>query len=134
MEDQPTVLVVEDDKQLLNAITIKLSKEGISGIGVLTGEQGLKYLQESGPKLPNAIWLDYYLKDMNGLEFMQKIQTQPAWTEIPVIVVSNSASEDKVHSMLTIGAKKYILKAQSRLEDIIDQIKDLIAQSPVPSS
>jgi CheY-like chemotaxis protein len=76
--------------------------------------------------MPGAIWLDYYLKDMNGLAFMQELKQNPKWADIPVLVVSNSASPDKVSNMLGLGAKKYILKAEYRLDEIIGMIRDFI--------
>ena len=77
-------------------------------------------------KLPDAIWLDYYLKDMNGLAFMQQLKENPKWASIPVLVVSNSASPEKVTNMLALGAKKYILKAEYRLDEIIAMIRQFI--------
>lgn len=63
---------------------------------------------------------------MNGLAFMQELKQNPAWTNIPVLVVSNSASPDKVSNMLALGARKYILKADYRLDEIIAMIRDFI--------
>ena len=91
------------------------------------GRQALDYLQ-SLPKLPDAIWLDYYLKDMNGLDFMHEVSKNPLWQKIPVIVVSNSAGDEKIHSMLALGIKKYLLKAQYRLDEIITMMKQFIAE------
>ncbi|MFH0820875.1 MAG: response regulator, partial [Candidatus Peregrinibacteria bacterium] len=81
------------------------------------------YLEKASP-LPDMIWLDYYLKNnMNGLDFLKKIHGNSKWSKIPVIVVSNTASESKVKEMLAMGAKKYFLKAESLLGDIIDYIQ-----------
>jgi len=63
---------------------------------------------------------------MNGLAFMQELKQNEKWIGIPVIVVSNSASPDKVNNMLALGAKKYILKAEYRLDEIISMIRDFI--------
>jgi DNA-binding NarL/FixJ family response regulator len=60
---------------------------------------------------------------------MQEIKNNPKWADIPVLVVSNSASPEKVHNMLGLGAKKYILKAEYRLDEIIAMIRDFIANS-----
>jgi CheY-like chemotaxis protein len=78
-------------------------------------------------KMPVAVRLDYYLKDMNGLAFMQELKANQTWAAIPVIVVSNSANPEKVSNMLALGAKKYILKAEYRLDEIIAMIRDFIS-------
>lgn len=124
-KNNPTIMVVEDEELLLQAITKKLT---ISGMGVVTctsGREAIDHLNTDAT-LPDAVWLDYYLKDMSGLGFMQELKRNPTWENIPVLVVSNSASPDKVHNMLALGAKKYILKADYRLDEIIAMIREFI--------
>lgn len=122
---KPKVMVVEDETLLLKAISKKLSLNNFDTISCASCKQALDYLNNL-TEAPDAIWLDYYLKDTNGLDFMQELKKNNKWGNIPVIVVSNSASPEKVHSMLALGAKKYLLKSQYRLEDIINIIKEFI--------
>ena len=124
MENNLKVLVVEDEPLLLEAIGDKLQKVGIDGILCSSGEKALEHMS-SDVEIPDAIWLDYYLKDMNGLAFMDKVRQNAKWQDIPVIVVSNSANAQKVNTMLALGVKKYLLKAEYRLEDIVDIIRQL---------
>lgn len=121
----PTIMVVEDEVLLLQAITKKIKLSNMDVLSCASGQQAIDYLN-SLDELPDAIWLDYYLKDMNGLAFMQQLKMNPKWANIPVMVVSNSASPEKVHTMLGLGAKKYILKAEYRLDEIIEMIEDFI--------
>ncbi|OGK23840.1 hypothetical protein A3C25_04460 [Candidatus Roizmanbacteria bacterium RIFCSPHIGHO2_02_FULL_38_11] len=118
------IMVVEDEPLLLEAIGNKLEKEGVKAILCSDGKQAIDQLANSSD-LPDAIWLDYYLKDMDGLSFMGSVKQNPKLQNIPVIVVSNSASTQKVNTMLALGAKKYLLKAQYRLEDIVKIIQEL---------
>ena len=127
-KDISTIMVVEDETLLLQAISKKLKLSGMDVLSCASGQQAVDYLK-SLDELPDAIWLDFYLKDMNGLVFMQELKQNPKWQAIPVIVVSNSASPDKVHTMLALGAKKYILKAEYRLDEIINMIREFIAES-----
>lgn len=120
-----TVMVVEDEALLLEAATKKLEREGIKVLSCPSGEAALEYVKKLDAA-PDAIWLDYYLKDMNGLAFMQAIKTNPLWAEVPVIVVSNSASPEKVNNMLALGVNKYILKAQYRLDEIVAILREII--------
>lgn len=121
----PSIMVIEDETLLLEAITKKLKILGIHVLSCTSGTQALDYFNTS-QELPDAIWLDYYLKDMDGIIFMDAIKKDPSWAAIPVFVVSNSASPEKVHNMLALGAKKYLLKAEYRLDEIVDIIKDCI--------
>lgn len=127
-KDNPTIMVVEDENLLLQAITKKLKLSNIDVLSCASGQQAVDYLNNVD-ELPDAVWLDYYLKDMNGLAFMQELKAKKEWADIPVLVVSNSASPDKVSNMLGLGAKKYILKAEYRLDEIIEMLRDFIAEN-----
>ncbi len=120
-----TILVVEDEDMLLKAITRKLELAGKKVIPCISGRVALEYLNQS-QEIPDAIWLDFYLKDMNGLEFMYELKKDENRANIPVLVVSNSASTDKVTKMLALGAKKYLLKAESKLDDLVSEISSIM--------
>lgn len=122
------VVVVEDEELLLQVITRKLSLVGFEVISCKSARQALDYIK-SLESNPDIIWLDYYLEDMSGLDFMHELSKDPKLSKIPVVVVSNSASEDKKSAMLALGAKKYILKAQHRLDEIVDSIKEVVNES-----
>lgn len=124
-KQNPTIMVVEDEVLLLQAITKKLKLSGIDVISCSSGKQAIDYL-ESLDELPDGIWTDYYLKDINGLALMQTLKDNARWANIPVVVVSNSASPEKVSNMLALGVKKYILKAEYRLDEIIAMMLELI--------
>lgn len=121
-----TIMVVEDERLLLEAIGKKFGREGIDSVLCEGGEYALESLRTL-KSMPTAIWLDYYLKDMDGLTFMSKLKENPKWESIPVVVVSNSASPEKVNGMLALGAKRYLLKAEYRLDEIIKTIHDFIS-------
>jgi two-component system chemotaxis response regulator CheY len=124
-KEKGIVLVVEDEVLLLEAIGMKLHEEGLKSKLCSSGKEALEYLAKT-ENLPILIWLDYHLTDMDGLEFMTKVKDVKKWEEIPVIVVSNSASKEKIHSVMLLGAKKYIVKAESKLKDIIKAAKEII--------
>ena len=114
-----TILLIEDEAMLVQIIQKKLKMNGFEVVSATSGEQALDYLEDL-TELPDAVWLDYYLGDMNGLDFLSKMKASQKWKDVPVIVVSNSASDEKVHSMLALGANKYVLKAEHRLDEIVD--------------
>lgn len=117
------ILVVEDEKPLLDAIKIKLEKNGIDVVTARTVEQAKQYVVDL-PKI-DAIWLDHYLLGKeNGLDFVAwcKEDENAKCKLIPIFVVSNTASPDKVATYMSLGAKEYFIKANHRLDEIIAQI------------
>jgi len=118
-------MVIEDETLLLQAITKKLLLNDIEVISCVRGKQAFDYL-ENIKRLPDAIWLDYYLGDMNGLDFVRALQKNSKWSQIPVVVVSNSASSQKVEAMKKLGVKRYLLKADYRLDEIVNIMKSYL--------
>lgn len=119
---KPVIMVIEDEDLLLEAISKKLKLTDLDVVACSDGKQALTYLQNFDQK-PDAIWLDYYLGDMDGIVFMQKLNKHKEFSDIPVVVVSNSASPDKVKTMTSLGAKEYFIKAEHRLDELVGVIK-----------
>jgi CheY-like chemotaxis protein len=118
-----TVLIVEDEKPLADAIKIKLEKSGLSTVTARSVSQAIQYLDD-GVKV-DTIWLDHYLLgDECGLDLVIKLKTEGSkWKKLPIFVVSNTASADKVKSYISLGVNKYFTKADYRLDQIIGDIK-----------
>lgn len=122
---QLVIMVVEDETLLLQAIVKKLQMSGVETVSAVSGRQAIEYLKAL-PRLPDGIWLDYYLKDMDGLEFMEELKKNPVWAKIPVMVVTNSASPEKAHRMLALGAKGYMVKSDYKLEKVVEEMKKIV--------
>lgn len=120
---EKTILVIEDEKPLLEAIKKKLELNGFATVTARSANQALAYLEDVGGI--TAVWLDHYLLGKeSGLDFLAKIKEEGSkWKKIPVFVVSNTASADKVQSYLGLGISKYYTKADYRLDQIIGDIK-----------
>jgi CheY-like chemotaxis protein len=124
-----TILVVEDERPLLEAIQAKLEKGDFEVVTARTVKQALDYMEDL--KKIDVIWLDHYLLGKeNGLDFVGRVKSEDApWKSIPIFVVSNTASPDKVKAYLRLGVNKYYAKADSRLDGIAADIKEFI-ESP----
>jgi len=132
------ILVIEDERALLKAITIKLEKNNfqvitsrsverafsppIKNISFSSVELALKHLEEL--ERVDAILLDHdLLGDENGLDFVKKFKANGGkWAKVPIFVVSNTASSELVKNYAKLGVKKYYIKAENRLEDIVKDI------------
>lgn len=123
METKKTIMVVEDENLLLDAISRKLTLNEFTVLPYSDGVQALSDLTNHVVS-PDIIWLDYYLGTTNGMEFVTKMHEKNIDT--PVVIVSNSASDTKVKTMLALGVKKYILKAHHRLEEIVIELQSIL--------
>lgn len=117
-----TILVVEDERPLLEAIKKKLELSGFSVVTARSTDQAYAYIEDIGQI--DVVWLDHYLIGKeSGLDFVAKCKSaESTCKNIPIYVVSNTASADKVQSYLRFGITKYFVKAEHRLDGIIDEI------------
>lgn len=120
-----TILVVEDEKSLLDAIEIKLTKSGFTVITARSYEEAIEALEKNQI---DAIWLDHYLLGtQSGLDIVTTIKAaESKWKNIPVFVVSNTATSEKVQSYIHLGVEKYFVKSNFRLEEIICDINNCL--------
>ncbi|MCE3293884.1 MAG: Two component transcriptional regulator, winged helix family [Arthrobacter sp.] len=99
-----SVLVVDDEPQLVRALQINLEAEGYT---VTTAADGAKALRSAASHPPDVMVLDLGLPDMDGTEVIRRLR---AWTELPIIVLSaRHGSSDKVDA-LDAGADDYVTK------------------------
>ena len=126
MTNEKIILVVEDERPLLEAIKTKLENNGFAVTTARTVEQAINYLEDL--ERVDVIWLDHYLLGKeDGIDFVAKIKSHDGkWKHIPIFVVSNTASADKVQSYIQLGISKYFVKAEHRLDGIINEIKSLL--------
>jgi len=119
------VLVVEDELPLQNAIKIKLEKNGFQVLTARSVEQAMNHILDI--EKIDVIWLDHYLLGgKTGLDFVVTLKNDKKYKSIPIFVVSNTASSDKVKSYISLGATKYYTKANYRLEQIIEDMRKVI--------
>jgi len=119
------ILVVEDEKPLLEAIHLKLEKNNLTVVTTRTAEQAWNFLNDL--KNIDVIWLDHYLLGKEtGLDFVARVKNDKVFKSIPIFVVSNTASTEKVQTYLNFGVNKYYTKSNYRLDQIIGDIKDYL--------
>lgn len=112
----PRVLVVEDDPQLVRALTINLQARSYD---VLSAADGDTALRVAAAHKPDAVLLDLGLPDMDGVEVVKAIR---AWSRMPILVLSaRHLSEDKVRA-LDAGADDYVTKPFS-MDELLARLR-----------
>lgn len=122
LDNKKVVLVIEDELPLLEAIRAKLTRSGFEVVTARSVEQAKNHTQDI--EKIDVIWLDHYLLGKeNGLDFVAWCKADNAQCKhIPIFVVSNTASPDKLQSYMRLGAEKYYIKADRRLDEIIADV------------
>jgi DNA-binding response OmpR family regulator len=123
MDKKKIILVLEDERPLLEAIKIKLEKNSFDVVAARTIDQAKDYVNEL--EKIDVIWLDHYLIGKgDGLDFIAwcKEEKNLKCNLIPIFVVSNTASSEKVATYMSLGARKYFVKSNHKLDEIISEI------------
>lgn len=111
MEQKKTVLVVEDEKSIVDILRFNLEKEGYAVVTAYDGDTGLDQALNGSPDL---ILLDVMLPRMNGFDVCRTLRDKG--NNVPVIILTAREEEaDKVMG-LEIGADDYITKPFSMRE------------------
>lgn len=113
------VLVVEDNKVLNQAYKLILQKEGYDVRVAFNGQEGLEQARIKDPQL---ILLDMLMPTMNGIEFLQKYHPRKH-PETTVIILSNLNEDQEVQRALKLGAREYILKANTSPQELVTLVQ-----------
>ena len=120
-----TILVVEDDKALNQAVVFKLKRKGYNPVSVFTAEDAMKVLEEGADKI-DFIWLDILLPGMSGLDFLKLVRENKKLKDKKVAIVSVSGGYEKQKEAENLGVVDYIIKSNYDLNDIIEIVsKDI---------
>lgn len=149
MKEQSTpkrkILVLEDERALLDVVNSRLEKKGFevitarsaeevfdatlddSGLGIISAnsiQQAITYLEDL--EKIDAVWLDHNLLGKeNGLDFVKKLKANGGqWKNIPIFVISNSEGAGTIASYVELGVTNYYIKSNHRLDEIIEDIRN----------
>jgi two-component system KDP operon response regulator KdpE len=121
-----TVLVVDDEPQIVRALRINLSARGYR---VITAHDGTAALRAVAETKPDVVVLDLGLPDMDGNEVIAGLR---GWTTVPIIVLSaRGDSSDKVQA-LDAGADDYVTKPFG-MDELLARLRAAFRRSTVSS-
>jgi two-component system, OmpR family, alkaline phosphatase synthesis response regulator PhoP len=102
-----TILVVDDEADILQLIQYNLEKEGYKTLTTASGEEALR---EAHRHLPNLIILDLMLPGLDGIEVCKQLRSTEDTKYIPILMVTAKSEESDIITGLEVGADDYITK------------------------
>jgi CheY-like chemotaxis protein len=85
MTQKPRVMIIEDDPDMIDLLTMILKRGGYEPVAGLGGKEGLRMLREGGA---NLILLDLMMDDMSGWRVLELVKEDENLRKIPVLIVS----------------------------------------------
>src|SRR5271166_994901 len=116
---KPKILVIEDERALVEVLSYNLVREGFDVLAAYDGQEGLRQAQL---KLPDLIVLDLMLPFKPGLEVCRELRTGARTREIPIVMLTAKAEESDQLVGFAMGADDYVTKPYS-VKVLIQRIK-----------
>ena len=124
-EKTAKILVVEDEEILLTGLKEELESGGYTVQGASDGVEGLEKTKSFKPDL---ILLDLLMPKMDGMEMLQKLKADAETRDIPVVILTNLSDYEKISEALSLGAMDYLVKANYKLEDLLEKVRTVLAR------
>lgn len=118
------ILLVEDDNFLSELLLKKLAENKADAVRAADGEEAIKILKSS-PKF-DLVLLDLMLPKVGGFEVMEAINGDDKVKGTPVIILSNLGQKNDVERGVSLGAKKFLVKAILSLDEIINSAAEIV--------
>jgi CheY-like chemotaxis protein len=119
MDKKYTVLIVDDDKFLLEMYRKKFEREGVT-VDVAVGSlEALAKLH--GDAKPDMLILDIIMPDIDGLELLATIRKEKLVPNAAVIMLTNESSLDRIEQAKKLGIKGYIIKATRLPSEVVQE-------------
>ena len=111
-----TVLIIDDDAQFLNSLSIKFKEAGMNTVTALTGKEALNYIQDNPV---DFIILDFIMPEMDGFEFYHTMRYDLR-KNIPTIVLTNLTGSQNNQGL------EVFVKNKTDLDTLVGKIKNKV--------
>lgn len=118
------VLIVEDETFLLKTLTHRLQSLNYEILTAMNGQEALDLLAKVKPDL---ILTDLVMPKMDGFDFLAELKKHQEYRDIPVVVITNLASEADEQRCRNLGIEAYFTKSDTPLTEIEGIIKKYLS-------
>lgn len=119
-----SVLVAEDEPNIILSLQFILKKAGLDIRVAEDGEQAILALEQD---IPDAVLLDIMLPKRDGFSVCEMIKNNPKWSKVKVIMLTAKCRDEDKKRAMALGADDYITKPFSTRE-LVDRVLVLIRQ------
>jgi DNA-binding response OmpR family regulator len=126
MENQKTILIVEDEKSLREVLAENLRLKNFLPLEAANGKEGVEIALS---KHPDLILLDLLMPVMDGMNALKQIRADAWGATVPVIILTNLSATDEslVEEMVAYKPMYYLVKSDLEIANVIKKIEDAFA-------
>ena len=121
-EKKKTILIVEDEKDLLESYKELITMGGYNVVTASDGYEGLDYLSRNVGHV-DLVLLDLMMPGVDGLEVLKAVQAdKEKYGDMPIIVLTNMSSELVIKDAFNLGASSYFVKSDLDYEGLLREL------------
>ena len=117
----PTILIIEDNKDILDILSELLKMENYT---VLSADNGTSGLELATEYIPDLIICDVVMRELDGFQVIEQLKKNPSTKDIPVAFLSAIANSESIEKGIALGAT-FITKP-FYWKELLQKIKELI--------
>jgi CheY-like chemotaxis protein len=121
MNEKKTILIIEDEIPLRNALKDKFSNEGFNVLEAKNGQEGLDMAFGQHPDL---ILFDIIMPVMDGITMLKKLREDVWGKTVEAIALTNLSDTGHVTDAVAEGAFYYLVKSDWKLEDVVKLVRE----------
>ncbi len=130
MDNPKKILLVDDDRFLLDMYAIKFTKSGYEVKTSDSTDGALKLLKDGYS--PDIILADVVMPGMDGLEFMTRVKEENLAPGATTIMLTNQGSSDDIGRARKIHVDGYIVKATTVPSEVLKEVENiLVTKKPI---
>ncbi len=123
MAKRPSVLVVDDDQWLADAMRSQLEREGFT---VHTAHNAIEGIDAVDRYHPSVVVLDIFMPGPNGIVLLHELRSHSDLAQIPIIVCTNSASDIPHGNLTQYGVNIVLDKVSMQPDDVVVAVKKVL--------
>jgi len=118
------ILLIEDDPQQIMIYETEFNNYGYR---IMVADNGMKGIEIAKRELPDLIFLDMILGDIEGMQVLRKLKAEPKTKDLKVVVLSNLNKKELADEAAALGAIDYLVKIQYLPREIVEKAKKYLA-------
>jgi two-component system alkaline phosphatase synthesis response regulator PhoP/two-component system response regulator VicR len=126
MEQAKRILIVDDERDIVKALTIRLQRAGYEVVTAFDGAQGIFMAHKEKPDL---VLLDIRMPAGNGFSVAEKLKQSTETLAIPVIFLTGSPEKNSEEKAMALGARFYVKKPYDP-EELLDAVSRALKKEP----
>ncbi|MBP5204510.1 response regulator, partial [bacterium] len=128
IDKKKNILIVEDDKDLLDSYKELVSMAGFNPVLAEDGYKGLDYLAHNVGKI-DLVLLDLMMPGVDGLEVLKVVNgDHDKYGDMPIVILTNMSGENTIQAAFDLGASSYLVKGDVDYEGLRKELDKYLGE------